>query len=123
MGIVIRGNCQACGTDGVNLHQPCRRCHAPAMYELGSVEQRAWHFWCGTWWKPWTWLRFGWIEHEPAPPPPDPRIVEIHQLLEEVKVRWQDAAPGRCKILSQGEDCRCTLCLADRIHAIAEGLR
>lgn len=51
-------------------HHPCPQCGGPAIYAVVRdrngvflrLEERAWRVWCGTWWKPWTWLRFGWIE-------------------------------------------------------------
>jgi hypothetical protein len=68
MGVRITSMaCPACPRTR-NPYYPCPQCGGPAIYAqvmtggFSHPEQRAWRVWCGTWWKPWTWFRFGWIE-------------------------------------------------------------
>lgn len=62
MGLRMRGyECPQCHKTGYPQF-PCS-CGAPAVYDK-DCNQRAWFVWCGTWWKPWTWLRMGWIEFD-----------------------------------------------------------
>lgn len=46
---------------------------------------------------------------------------KAHEILEELKERHRKASPGGCRLFSLGEDCRCTLCLCDDIHAFVDG--
>lgn len=44
----------------------------------------------------------------------------IHRATETVKEAYRKKHPGGCRMLSQGNGCRCVLCLCDEIHAILD---
>ena len=42
--------------------------------------------------------------------------MDYGEMAEKIKERHQKLSPGGCKMLSQGNDCECTLCLADNLR-------
>lgn len=49
------------------------------------------------------------------------RFNRIHQAVEAVKAAYREQHPGGCRMFSQGNNCRCILCLCDQIHALLDG--
>ncbi len=46
--------------------------------------------------------------------------LEGHEVLEEIKKRHSRDHPGGCRMFSEGEGCRCTLCLCDNLHELLD---
>lgn len=40
----------------------------------------------------------------------------LREMAEVIKGRWREKSPGGCRMLSEGEDCDCTLCLVGNLH-------
>ena len=43
----------------------------------------------------------------------------LKEMAEAIKYRWREKVSGECRMLSEGEDCDCTLCLAENLLTAA----
>ncbi len=45
--------------------------------------------------------------------------MSLKEMAEVVKDRWREKSSGGCRMLSEGEDCDCTLCLVGNLFTAA----
>ena len=42
----------------------------------------------------------------------------LKEMAEAIKYRWREKSSGGCRMLSEGEDCDCTLCLVGNLVSV-----